>query len=196
MKNKLVFGAGLAVGYVLGTRAGRQSYEQIRTKAQQLWNNPKVQDTVASTTGTLKSKAPEVQEKLQGVLKKGGAGAADDGAKAPQTPGADVGASGDLPLGVPPVVSALDDAGSGTSSSSGTSGMSGIPDDVTDLGMNTGPTAGLDSASDGGLDGGGDHRAASDITPGTLGPSGGDPLDIEEPPFGQQDEDTRPDLGK
>jgi hypothetical protein len=149
MKNKLVFGSGLAVGYVLGTRAGRQSYEQIRTKAQQLWNSPKVQDTVASTTGTLKSKVPEVQESLKGVLKKGGSGSKDDGATAPQTPGAAAAATGDLPLDVPPVVSALDDSAAG---SAGTTGK--------------------------------------------LGPSGGDPLDIEETPFQGQDEDTRPDLGK
>ena len=79
MKNKLVFGAGLAVGYVLGTRAGRQSYEQIRTKAQELWNSPKVQDTVASTTDTIKSKAPEVQDSLKGALKKGESGKSETG---------------------------------------------------------------------------------------------------------------------
>ena len=149
MKNKLVFGAGLAVGYVLGTRAGRQSYEQIRTKAQELWNSPKVQDTVASTTDTLKNKVPEVQESLKGALKKNGAAKPDDGATAPQTPGKAAAASGDLPLDVPPVVSALDDSATG---SAGTSGK--------------------------------------------VGPSGGDPLDIEETPFQGQDEDTRPDLGK
>lgn len=118
MKNKLVFGAGLAAGYVLGTRAGRESYEQIRTKAQQLWNSPKVQDKVTSTTGTLKSKAPAVQDSLKRVLKKGGSGS-DDGARAPQDPGKDVGASGDLPLDVPPVVTAM---GTGTAGTTGPSG--------------------------------------------------------------------------
>jgi hypothetical protein len=119
VKNKLVFTAGMAAGYVLGTRAGRESYEQIKTKAQQLWNNPKVQDTVSSTTDTLKSTTPKVQDTLKGVLKKGGSGASD-GAKAPQEPGKDVGASGDLPLDVPPVVTAMD-----TDTSGGTTGPSG-----------------------------------------------------------------------
>ncbi|WP_104167864.1 hypothetical protein [Arthrobacter sp. SX1312] len=77
MKNKLVFAAGTAVGYVLGTRAGRGSYEQLKTKAQALWESPKVQETVASTTGTLKSKAPELQDSLKGVLKKGGSSKGD-----------------------------------------------------------------------------------------------------------------------
>ncbi|WP_434994792.1 YtxH domain-containing protein [Arthrobacter sp. Ld5] len=70
MKNKLVFAAGMAAGYVLGTRAGRESYEQLKTKAQELWENPKVQETVASTTDTIKAKAPEVQDTLKGALKK------------------------------------------------------------------------------------------------------------------------------
>lgn len=126
MKNKLVFGAGMAAGYVLGTRAGRQGYEQLKSRAQQLWNNPKVQETVASTTGTLKSKAPEVQESLKGVLKKSGSGP-NDGAKAPQEPGRDVGASGDLPLDVTPVVTAM---GTGVSADRGPSG--GDPTHIED----------------------------------------------------------------
>ncbi|MEC5198625.1 hypothetical protein RCH21_000849 [Arthrobacter sp. PL16] len=142
MKNKLVFTAGMAAGYVLGTRAGRESYEQIRTKAQQLWNSPKVQDKVSSTTGALKSKAPGLQNSLKGAMKKGGSGNSD-GAKAPQDPGKDVGASGDLPLDVPPVITIMD---SGSNS----------------------PT----------------------------GPSGGDPLTVEDTPFLAQDQETRPDLGK
>ncbi len=74
MKNKLVFASGMAAGYVLGTRAGRESYEKIRTKANQLWNNPKIQSTVSSATDTVKDKAPAVQGKLTSVLKKRGNG--------------------------------------------------------------------------------------------------------------------------
>lgn len=146
MKNKLVFAAGMAAGYVLGTRAGRESYEQIKGKAQQLWNNPRVQDTVSSTTDTLKSTTPKVQDTLKGVLKKDGSGGSD-GAEAPQDPGKDVGASGDLPLDVPPTVSAMGGGGSGSGG-------------------------------------------------GTTGPSGGDPRTVEDTPFEEQDESTRPDLGR
>lgn len=127
MKNKLVFAAGMAAGYVLGTRAGRESYEQLKSRAQELWNNPKVQETVASTTDTLKSKAPEVQDSLKGVVKKGGSGSSD-GAEAPQDPGMDVGASGDLPLAVPPVTTTTGDgAGTGTGTSGGTGPSGGDP---------------------------------------------------------------------
>lgn len=70
MKNKIVFAAGLATGYVLGTRAGRDSYEQLKTKADELWNNPKIQGTVSETTEALKKKAPEVQEQATEAVRK------------------------------------------------------------------------------------------------------------------------------
>ncbi|MHA7293156.1 YtxH domain-containing protein [Arthrobacter sp. HLT1-21] len=70
MKNKLVFAAGMAAGYVLGSRAGRESYDKLKTKADELWNNPKVQETVADTASTLKHKIPEVQEQAGDAVKK------------------------------------------------------------------------------------------------------------------------------
>ena len=38
------FVAGAAVGYVLGTRAGRQRYEQIKAGAHRLWTSDPVQN--------------------------------------------------------------------------------------------------------------------------------------------------------
>lgn len=70
MKNKLVFAAGMAAGYVLGARAGRASYEQIKVKANDLWNSPKVQDKVSQASETVKAKAPEVQAQAEQALKK------------------------------------------------------------------------------------------------------------------------------
>jgi hypothetical protein len=46
MKTKLAFLVGGAAGYVLGTRDGRQRYEQLKTKAQGLWQDPKVREQV------------------------------------------------------------------------------------------------------------------------------------------------------
>ncbi|MFF0787754.1 YtxH domain-containing protein [Streptomyces spiralis] len=48
MRYRLVFIAGLAVGYVLGTRAGRERYEQLRKSARQVAQNPAVRNTVES----------------------------------------------------------------------------------------------------------------------------------------------------
>ncbi|GAB7005759.1 hypothetical protein JCM18899A_32320 [Nocardioides sp. AN3] len=42
MKGKLAVLAGVGVGYVLGAKAGRQRYEQIRTSATKLWQSPGV----------------------------------------------------------------------------------------------------------------------------------------------------------
>jgi hypothetical protein len=48
MGGKLMFGAGLGLGYVLGTRAGRERYSQIRGKAKQVWENKTVQDAAGA----------------------------------------------------------------------------------------------------------------------------------------------------
>ncbi|MEY4997878.1 MAG: hypothetical protein RLY59_1282 [Actinomycetota bacterium] len=46
MKGKFLFIAGLAIGYVFGTRAGRRRYEQIKTAAQNIWESEPVQWSV------------------------------------------------------------------------------------------------------------------------------------------------------
>ena len=51
MKGKFLFVVGLGVGYVLGTRAGRERYEQIRRAAQSVWNQPTVQEGVEAVKG-------------------------------------------------------------------------------------------------------------------------------------------------
>ncbi|GAB3520785.1 YtxH domain-containing protein [Arthrobacter monumenti] len=70
MKNKIVLATGIAVGYVLGSRSGRESYEKLKTKANELWKDPKVQDKVSKTTQTLKNKAPEVKDQASEAAKK------------------------------------------------------------------------------------------------------------------------------
>lgn len=63
---KLTLLAGVAVGYVLGTRAGRERYEQLKAGAHRLDRNPKVQaaagkaqDTVAQQASTAADLAKE-----------------------------------------------------------------------------------------------------------------------------------------
>lgn len=48
MRGKAGFILGAAVGYVLGTRAGRARYEQIKRGANAVWETPLVQQGVAS----------------------------------------------------------------------------------------------------------------------------------------------------
>lgn len=48
MRNKATFLTGFAAGYVLGSRAGRARYEQIRSAARSFARNPTVQSTASS----------------------------------------------------------------------------------------------------------------------------------------------------
>ncbi|MXM62095.1 YtxH domain-containing protein [Streptomyces sp. HUCO-GS316] len=45
MRYRLTFVAGLALGYVLGTKAGRERYEQLMKSARQVAQNPVVRNT-------------------------------------------------------------------------------------------------------------------------------------------------------
>lgn len=54
------FLAGAAVGYLVGARAGRERYDQIRDKAQDLWNDPRTQEKLNDVGSTIKDKAPDV----------------------------------------------------------------------------------------------------------------------------------------
>ncbi|WP_299531291.1 YtxH domain-containing protein [uncultured Streptomyces sp.] len=44
MRYRLTFIAGLALGYVLGTKAGRERYEQLKKTARQVAGNPAVRN--------------------------------------------------------------------------------------------------------------------------------------------------------
>lgn len=70
MKGKFLFVVGLGVGYVLGTRAGRERYEQIRKAAEDVWNQPKVQEGVDTVKGFAMSRAGDVGDKVLDGAKK------------------------------------------------------------------------------------------------------------------------------
>ena len=71
---RIVFFAGAAAGYVLGTRAGQQRYDQMRTKAEKLWSSPQVQDKVEVARRTLSERAPAVAEKVGAATRSAGGG--------------------------------------------------------------------------------------------------------------------------
>jgi hypothetical protein len=72
MKGKAALVVGLATGYVLGTRDGRGRYEQIKSQANRLWNDPTVQKNVAQAQDVVKEKAPQVQAKVTDAAHKAG----------------------------------------------------------------------------------------------------------------------------
>ncbi|MBW3085123.1 hypothetical protein KEM60_01319 [Austwickia sp. TVS 96-490-7B] len=82
MRGRVMLLTGAAIGYVLGARAGRGRYEQIKEHADVLWNDPRVQDKVgqahelavetATSAGqavvdAAKDKAPEIRATLGDV---------------------------------------------------------------------------------------------------------------------------------
>lgn len=60
MKGKILFVVGLGVGYVLGTRAGRERYEQIRKAAEGVWNQPAVQQGVDTVKDFAKTRVADL----------------------------------------------------------------------------------------------------------------------------------------
>jgi hypothetical protein len=67
---KAAFVLGAAVGYVLGARAGRKRYEQIKGQAARLWQSDPVQHRVGDATQAVKQQAaPFVTEKLGDAMK-------------------------------------------------------------------------------------------------------------------------------
>lgn len=72
MIRRTTFIAGAAIGYVLGTRAGRARYDQIAASAQRLWRHPAVHDRAVAAQEQAKDRAkdfardqaPDLQQKL------------------------------------------------------------------------------------------------------------------------------------
>lgn len=70
MRGKILFIFGLAMGYVLGTRAGRERYEQIKAGAEKVWLDPRVQEQVHTVEEFVKDKAPDLADKATTAAKK------------------------------------------------------------------------------------------------------------------------------
>ena len=60
MRSTLLFLVGAGVGYVFGTRAGRQRYEQLKSAAKNAWEDPRVQKAMNDTADYVRQKAPVV----------------------------------------------------------------------------------------------------------------------------------------
>jgi hypothetical protein len=72
MKKLLILVAG-GIGYVLGTKAGRERYEQMRGTFNKVKDDPRVQEKAQQATDLAKQKAPIVKDKLSEAADKGSA---------------------------------------------------------------------------------------------------------------------------
>jgi hypothetical protein len=70
MRGKLILVAGLAVGYVLGSRAGRARYEQIKKNWLKVWETDAVQEKVELVEDFAKTRASELPKTLFAGVKK------------------------------------------------------------------------------------------------------------------------------
>jgi hypothetical protein len=70
VKVKTVLVASIAggVGYVLGTRAGRAKFEEIRAKADRLAHSPQVQDVVTKAAEQVKKNADLLPDPVAQVV--------------------------------------------------------------------------------------------------------------------------------
>jgi hypothetical protein len=65
MRGKLMFITGLAAGFVLGSRAGREKYEEIRSNAKKVWEHPSVQEAAGVAQAQANKLYSESKDKLQ-----------------------------------------------------------------------------------------------------------------------------------
>ena len=63
MKKLMLLIAG-GVGYVLGARAGRERYDQIKRTATRVKDDPRVQEKATQAADLAKEKAPVVKDKV------------------------------------------------------------------------------------------------------------------------------------
>lgn len=56
---KLRFLIGFGAGYVLGARAGRERYDQLASRAQQVWRDPRVQAKASQAQDVAQEKVAE-----------------------------------------------------------------------------------------------------------------------------------------
>lgn len=65
IKGKFTAALGLAAGYVLGSRAGRDRYEKIKSTARGVWKDPRVRDKVQAAEEVVKEKAQSAAETVK-----------------------------------------------------------------------------------------------------------------------------------
>jgi hypothetical protein len=63
----LTLGLGIAIGYVVGARAGRERYDQMKSKATELWESPRVTRARTSVEEYARTQGPILLDKAEAV---------------------------------------------------------------------------------------------------------------------------------
>jgi hypothetical protein len=67
MYGKLLFAAGLGVGYLFGTSRGRADYEKLKRRASEIWLDPRVQRAAKQATDAVEKNVPMGEKVTEAV---------------------------------------------------------------------------------------------------------------------------------
>lgn len=81
----LMLGIGVAIGYVLGTRDGRERYDAMKAKVTEFWENPRVSRARKDLEAYARQQAPVIRERAEAAAKAAPGVAKDVAAKAAAT---------------------------------------------------------------------------------------------------------------
>ncbi|MCU1439840.1 MAG: protoporphyrinogen oxidase [Rhodoglobus sp.] len=65
----LIIAVGVGIGYVLGTRAGRERYDEMKAKATALWEDPRVAKARRDVEAYARQQAPIIRERAEAAAK-------------------------------------------------------------------------------------------------------------------------------
>jgi hypothetical protein len=82
---RLAFMFGLALGFVLGSRAGTQPYEQLVSKVRSITNQPEVLDAFEEVKAAAKDRASDAVAKADEALDDAARGTSSNGSSASST---------------------------------------------------------------------------------------------------------------
>lgn len=69
VRTVLTAAVGIGIGYVLGTRAGRARFEELKGQAQSFVKDPEVRQKVADLAGQVKENLPKAQAVVQDAVR-------------------------------------------------------------------------------------------------------------------------------
>jgi hypothetical protein len=94
---KMILLAVFALGYVLGTRAGRERYAQIMSAFDHVRTNPRVRETAQQAMDTAKQQAPVVADKVTSAASAAASKVSGSGSSSTANVPHMAGPQGDLP---------------------------------------------------------------------------------------------------
>jgi len=72
IRTVLATAAGMGIGYVLGARAGRGKFEELKAQAQRIVTDPDVRQKVADLPNTVRENLPKAQAAVSDAIKGAG----------------------------------------------------------------------------------------------------------------------------